>query len=62
MTVRPRSFPPSVLFVERVSGAAPEKQTSEAEVALEGRVKQPTLHAWESRQLFWVKRGPESHL
>ena len=52
VTVSPRSVPPSVLFVERVSGGAPEKQTSEVEVALEGRVKQPTLQTWDSVQLF----------
>ena len=61
VTVRPRSFPPSVFVVESLSGAEPEKQTSEVEVELEGRVVHPTLHTCESLQLFCVNRGPEEH-
>ena len=62
VTVSPRSAPPSVLFVERVSGAAPEKQASAVEAEPEPRVIQPTLQTCDSVQLFCWKRGPELHL
>src|SRR5262245_61763790 len=62
VTVNPTSVPPRMLVVERVSGGAPLKHASAVCCALAGRVRQPMVHACDSVQLFWVKRGPPPHL